>query len=624
MADSKVSIDVVGKDRASGAFNAAGRSLDRLSKKVSGIPIVGASASKALSGLAGAISPQMIAAGAGAGLAALAAGIAVAVNKFNDLARSVLQFQRITRLSAEDSSRFIAALGEMGIETEGAANALFRLSRSEAQLKKLGIAVGDDLKESFLNVADAIESTNDANRQNTILMATFGRRGADLLPMLQQGRVGIERMFAAAEQGEVLTQEDLQKAEDYRLALDALAGASEDLALEIGGNATPALTAMALGLSALVSQGNDLTRSGLNRELAQLAVTLMEYSNPSLFFLGHIRRTGEEMLPAAKAAAKWKQGLEEAAEATQEATDAQDAMKKALRETSDAIERQSDAETSLADAKRDLNRLTEAGAVDERAVRDARDRLIDSTRGVADAEDRLGDARKRLNDLLNPSATDAEELSIRRARAQQAIGEAERRLNTVRAAGGSVTAQEEAELALREARQELARTDEDAVASAEDIEDARRDVADAELTLERSKRDVKDAGDELRRAEAGDPDFAYKLAAARERVSDAETALRRAREGAKKAIDEERVATDALVQSRQAIIDQAPGFFGSIAGPIGDFAKPGIMGRMAEIGAASTSTSTVTVNAYGIGADEATDLIIQKLATDTRLKNLVG
>ena len=622
MADSKLNLDIVGRDRASGAFNSAGRALDKLSKKVSGIPVIGATASKALSGLAGAISPQMVAAGVGAGVAAIAAFVGHAVNQFTELAATVLNFQRVTRMSAEDSSRFVAALDDMGISAEVGANALFRLGQNSARLKALGVDTGENLKETFLNVADAIAESNSAGRQNTIVMTAFGRAGKDLLPILQQGREGIEEMFASLEGGQLLSQEDLEAAENLRLALDALGDASNDLALEVGGNAVPALTELALGLAGLTESGNEWVRSGFGRDFGQFLAQLSERANVLGLLAGHLRQTGKEALPAAAAASRWKEEIRQSAEAAEAAAKATDDFREAQEKHKDATESVSDAETSLVRAQADLNRLLEEGAVDEEAVARSRERLADATRGVTDAEDRLGDARKRLNDLLNPSATDAEDLAIRRAKAQEEIGKAERRLSTVRAAGASPTAIAEAEIALREARLELAQTDEDAADKAEDIEDARRDVADAEDALKKSKDEVKRAGDELRSAEAGDADYALKLATAREQVSDAERSLEKAHYAVRDALEAQRVKLEEVRIGRQALIDQSAGFFGAIAGPINDFANPGIMGKMQQ--RAPSGGSVVTVNAFGVGADEAAELIIQKIDRLQRLNNMVG
>ena len=621
MADSKVSIDVVGKDRASGAFKSASRALDNLGKKVSGIPIIGGRASQALSGLAASIGPQAIAAGAGAGLAALAAGVTVAVNKFTELAAEVLRFKRVSGLSAEDSSRFVAALDDMGISAETGATALFRLGRSTEQLAALGVQEGEDLKESFLNVADALEQTSSAGKRNEIVMTAFGRRGMELLPILERGREGIEEMFASLEGGQLLSDEDLQNAEDFRLALDALNDAASDLALEVGGNTVPALTELALGFSALVEQGNEFTRSGIGRDLGRMTAQAIEFSHPLGLLARHIRKTGEELLPGAIAAQRWKQEVQDAAEAAKQAATATDELREATEKHADAIESASDAETSLAKAQSDLNRLLEEGAVDEEQVASARERLTSATDRVTDSQKRLADATEHLNDVLSGVA--AEDYAIQLEKANKRVEAAIRRANAVREAGGSVIAIEEADLEVREALNDVARVETD---RADEIEGAREGVADSQRDVADANKDAKKAGDDLRRAEAGDPEFANRLAEARERVSDAERALEKAHYAVRAALEAERAKLEELRLKRQEIIDQAPGFFGAIAGPIDDFAGGGsffsdIDKRYSSSSTPST-TSTTTINV----TTQATDpvAVADAIARDVRMHNLVG
>lgn len=562
MADSKVSIDIVGRDKASGAFAAASRSLDKLSKKVSGIPLIGKQASQALSGLAASIGPQAIAAGVGAGVTALVAGFTVAIAKTRELGESVLNFQRLTKMSAEDSSRFVAALDDMGISGEAGAAALFKLSQNTSKLNAIGVQSGTNLKETFLNVADAIADTTDAGRQSEVVVTAFGKAGKELLPILQQGRRGIEELFASTPEGQIFNQEQIDAIHEMNLGMDALGDAAQEMALKVGKNAIPEVTKLAFGLADLAEKANE-AESSLSGRLARAAAELSRLT-PFTAWLDSLRTGGDAAAEAALKEQDLQSRREELLRTTKEATDAEEAHAEAIEATVDATEAVSDAQTSLEDAQRSLSKLLQEGAVDEEDVARSRDRLADATRGVTEAEDRLGDARKRLNDLMDPSATDAEDLAIRRARAQQEIANAERRLNAVREAGGSPTAITEAELALREARLGLSRADEDATERAEEIEDARKDVATAEDAVARSKAESKRAGDELRRAEAGDEEYALKVARAREAVSDSERTLARAHDGVRDALVRENEQLDALAAKRQAIINQAPSYTESL------------------------------------------------------------
>lgn len=249
-----------------------------------------------------------------------------------------------------------------------------------------------------------------------------------------------------------------------------------------------------------------------------------------------IGRTADELDAATTAAALKAEGMGKSARASDKAAGAisglggaADLTTASVEDLTDAVfgladaEAQvADAEDALIDARAEYNDLLKEGAVDEEAVADARDRLADATRGVESAERRLADAHERLNDLLNPSAVDAEDTAIARARAMEEIAEAERRLSTVRAAGGSPTAITEAELDLRDARLALAKIDEESAENSDAIAEARADVTAAEEDLTKAQRDEKKALEELAKAQAGDEDWSRKVEKAKRNVESAE------------------------------------------------------------------------------------------------------
>lgn len=190
-----------------------------------------------------------------------------------------------------------------------------------------------------------------------------------------------------------------------------------------------------------------------------------------------------------------------------------------------------DAQDAVAEKQRELQELMQRGPVDTEALAAARDRLASATQGVSDAEERLADARQRVADLQRKAPLMAEELALARARAQQEIAAAERRLSTVRAAGGSPTAIAEAETNLQDARLELSRIDERAIDQARDLEDARDGVKDAAKDVAQAQRDERKAAEEVARASQVDEDWSR-------RVEKAKRDLERAVMGVKDAEDD--------------------------------------------------------------------------------------
>lgn len=182
--------------------------------------------------------------GAGAAVAggALVAFAADGVSALVDLADQVRDFQRASGASAEDSSRFVAVLDDLGISSEAGSSAIFKLGREIAggapKLRQYGIEVERNadgtanFTKTLLNVADAYAYAKapDQASKTAIAFAAFGKQAQGLLPLLEKGRVGLREFFEGAEQhGQLLSQEDLDDTRELELAIDDLQDAMQGL-----------------------------------------------------------------------------------------------------------------------------------------------------------------------------------------------------------------------------------------------------------------------------------------------------------------------------------------------------------------------------------------------------------
>lgn len=229
-----------------------------------------------LSGLKGAlgnafksIGPQAIAGAVGAAGGAIAAFAAKSIAHFNETAQSVRAFQRVSGENAKSASQFVSAFDDMGISADKATGAFTKLAKNVGdggqKLTDLGIQIGHtnsgtaDLRETFLNVADAVSKTEDPARRVEIAMAAFGKTGAALLPILEKGRKGIEELFRGADLN--FTQAQLDSAEDYRLAMDHLGDSVGKVENRIGAALVPALADATEGFAVLIDKGIAATQS---------------------------------------------------------------------------------------------------------------------------------------------------------------------------------------------------------------------------------------------------------------------------------------------------------------------------------------------------------------------------
>jgi hypothetical protein len=213
-------------------------------------------AGEQMSGVLASAIPGMAVAAGGA-----LVGFAVSsVSAFQDVAQAALQVQRATGATAEQASALVAAFDDMGISADTGATAMFQLGKrietNAEGLAKYGVeaardASGNvDLAETLKDVADAYQNTTDPAERAALVNAAFGKSGQALLPILEQGRAGIEAMYSsAAATGQILSQEDIQASEDYRLAVDELSDAFRKLQIEGGKAVVPLLTDLATAIS---------------------------------------------------------------------------------------------------------------------------------------------------------------------------------------------------------------------------------------------------------------------------------------------------------------------------------------------------------------------------------------
>lgn len=77
-----------------------------------------------------------------------------------------------------------------------------------------------DAVEILSQVADGLDRVGDASKRNDILLTLFGRSGANLGPLLAQGREGIRKLVEEAEAlGVVFSREQLARAEQFNDAI---------------------------------------------------------------------------------------------------------------------------------------------------------------------------------------------------------------------------------------------------------------------------------------------------------------------------------------------------------------------------------------------------------------------
>ncbi len=199
------------------------------------------------------------------------------IHDFVALATSVRQFQIISGATAQDASKLVAASDALGVSTQAAGTGVFflekNLEKTAPKLAALGVEVVKtkdgalDLSSTFLNVADAISKTADPAERAQIAFTAFGRGGKALLPILEQGRVGIQKLFdEAGKHGQILDQSQVDNAFKFKLALHDLGEAASKFGRDLGSAVVPALAALARGLDTVLTDIGNVA-SFLDRNL---------------------------------------------------------------------------------------------------------------------------------------------------------------------------------------------------------------------------------------------------------------------------------------------------------------------------------------------------------------------
>ena len=192
-------------------------------------------------------------------------GIALeAFHSFEKLGAQVLAFQRVTGDTAESSSKMIQVFHDYGIESDSAATLMGKfekvLGKTPEKVEALGIAIAHtstgavDVQKTFENVASTFAHTGDETERAKLGAELFGKSWAQIIPVLSQGADGLAESFKKVNPGQILSQKDVDNAEQLRLGLDEVKHAVEGVSVQVGKSLVPEMK-QALGMFKEVNDG---------------------------------------------------------------------------------------------------------------------------------------------------------------------------------------------------------------------------------------------------------------------------------------------------------------------------------------------------------------------------------
>jgi len=159
------------------------------------------------------------------------APMALAMKSFADVGDRIGKMAKRTGLSVEAVQSLGHAAERSGTDAETLEKGVRRMSRTvwDAErglstandaLGELGLSVADlsglSPEKQFKAIADALSHVEDASRKSAVAQQIFGRSGTQLIPMLKDGRQGIEDLQQTFEDlGVTLSKEDVKVAEVF-------------------------------------------------------------------------------------------------------------------------------------------------------------------------------------------------------------------------------------------------------------------------------------------------------------------------------------------------------------------------------------------------------------------------
>jgi len=204
---------------------------------------------------------------AGVGVAAVAAGAAIAVkfgadsiDTFKKVAGEVSKLKRVTGLTTEDASRLAFSFKQTGVDAEKGTKGMQILAKNltnaadggkkaAAMTKLLGTGFTDaqgkvlPMSKLMPKLADRFASMPDGAKKTALAMKLFGKSGTDLLPFLNKGAAGMKELADKSDKfGNTLSDKQLDALKKSKQAQRDWDAAMQGLQVTLGANLLPLMT----------------------------------------------------------------------------------------------------------------------------------------------------------------------------------------------------------------------------------------------------------------------------------------------------------------------------------------------------------------------------------------------
>jgi hypothetical protein len=184
--------------------------------------------------------------------AAIAGFALKAIGDFKDLALEVDKFADATGLTLDQASRWTEVAGDIDVDATTIKDAINKMNRAAADGSKAFGDLGIDIKkfkdgeydpqDTFLKVIDQLQKIEDPAKRAKVATEILGKGWTAMADLIEKGSSTLSKSLAEVSDAKIIDREEVQKAEDYRDAMDKLNGVFEDFVLQVGDKLIPIFT----------------------------------------------------------------------------------------------------------------------------------------------------------------------------------------------------------------------------------------------------------------------------------------------------------------------------------------------------------------------------------------------
>jgi len=222
------------EDRTASAFASFQKSIGETKDKITGMQasLAGLVTGGVIGGFAAMVMHALEAADQ---IGKLAQKAGIATEEMSKLAYAA----KLSDVDAAQLSKGIKGLSEQMVKAGD------ETSKASAIMKAMGVDIRGGVSEALSKIADTFKNMPDGATKTALAVEVFGKAGQDLIPMLNQGAAGIEKLKVEAEKlGLVISDDTAKAAEQFNDNMKAIETSAGALGRTIVNDVGPAFAAM--------------------------------------------------------------------------------------------------------------------------------------------------------------------------------------------------------------------------------------------------------------------------------------------------------------------------------------------------------------------------------------------